>query len=184
MSRLIAHPEGGAAPEALSVEATVIERSGPILKLRYTLSRALDQLRIPPPADPVFELGLWEHTCLELFVAAEDEDAYHEFNFSPSGRWALLGFRGYRDGAAIDDPDNAPQLDSDRAADELVVEVTVDLGRLAARYARASLDVGLSAVIESRGGELSYWAMRHPSAVPDFHHRDGFDLRVEAKSPA
>ena len=141
-------------------------------------------MQIPSPTDPAFELGLWEHTCFELFVAADDDEAYHEFNFSPSGRWALLEFRGYRDGAAIDDPDNAPQLESDRSADELLMEVTVDLGRLAARYARATLAVGLSAVVESDGGELSYWALRHPSAVPDFHHRDGFDLRVEAKSPA
>ena len=30
---------------------------------------------------------LWRHTCSEAFLAAGDGAAYHELNFSPSGRW-------------------------------------------------------------------------------------------------
>jgi hypothetical protein len=34
--------------------------------------------------------------------------------------------------------------------------------------------LGLTAVVEAADGSLSYWALRHPVARPDFHHRDGF----------
>ena len=34
----------------------------------------------------------------------------------------------------------------------------------------------LSAVIETTDGAMSYWALAHPSAKPDFHHPDSFVL--------
>jgi hypothetical protein len=32
----------------------------------------------------------------------------------------------------------------------------------------------LTAVIEAEDGSRSYWALHHPKACPDFHHRAGF----------
>jgi hypothetical protein len=40
------------------------------------------------------------------------------------------------------------------------------------------LRVGLSAVIEANDGTLSYWALKHPAAKPDFHHPDSFVLEL------
>jgi hypothetical protein len=34
----------------------------------------------------------------------------------------------------------------------------------------------LAAVIEERGGRISYWALAHPPGKPDFHHSDCFTL--------
>ena len=42
----------------------------------------------------------------------------------------------------------------------------------------APLRLGISAVIEAPGEELSYWALAHPGPEPDFHRRDGFLLRL------
>ena len=42
------------------------------------------------------------------------------------------------------------------------------------------LRAGLAAIIEETNGSLSYWALAHPSALPDFHHRLGFALQVGA----
>ena len=39
--------------------------------------------------------------------------------------------------------------------------------------------VGLSAVVESREGGLSWWALRHAPGRPDVHHPDAFALRWE-----
>ena len=36
--------------------------------------------------------------------------------------------------------------------------------------------LALSAVIERVDGSISYWALRHPSDKPDFHHPDSFVL--------
>jgi hypothetical protein len=33
-------------------------------------------------------------------------------------------------------------------------------------------------VIEEGDGVLSYWALRHPAARPDFHHPEGFALEI------
>ena len=41
------------------------------------------------------------------------------------------------------------------------------------------LRLALSAVVEADDGTLSYWALRHPPGRPDFHHADGFVLRLE-----
>ena len=40
------------------------------------------------------------------------------------------------------------------------------------------LRAGAAAVIEEKDGRLTYWALTHPSALPDFHHRLGFVLQV------
>ena len=38
--------------------------------------------------------------------------------------------------------------------------------------------IGLSAVVETTDGTLSYWALAHPRAQPDFHHPVGWTARV------
>ncbi len=40
--------------------------------------------------------------------------------------------------------------------------------------------IGLSAVIETADGQLSYWALAHPRAQPDFHHRAGWTAHLPA----
>ena len=42
------------------------------------------------------------------------------------------------------------------------------------------LAVGLTAVLEDRAGQLTYWALHHPAAEADFHHRGGFTLLCPA----
>jgi hypothetical protein len=36
------------------------------------------------------------------------------------------------------------------------------------------LAVGIAAVIQLAGGDLTYWALTHPGPQPDFHRRDSF----------
>ena len=44
--------------------------------------------------------------------------------------------------------------------------------------AAVPLQVGITSVIEERSGRLSYWALAHPGAEPDFHRREAFLLRL------
>jgi hypothetical protein len=37
---------------------------------------------------------------------------------------------------------------------------------------------GLSAVVETKDGGISYWALAHPPGKPDFHHPDSFALTL------
>lgn len=156
-----------------SVESLCVEvrRDGPGgLALRYVLAGVTGALAMPvAPAAGRTDL-LWEHTCFEAFVAGPGE-SYLEFNFAPSGQWAAYRFDGYRQGMAPLEI-TPPRIELDTTGDRLELRVTLDLQR------RDALRLALSAVIEEVGGRLSYWALAHPAAHPDFHHRAGFVLRL------
>ncbi len=142
------------------------------LRLVYTLAGDLAALRIPELAPPSRQNGLWRHTCFELFISAEGDSAYREFNFSPAGAWACYDFSAYREGgmlAAIP----APSIRCKTTAGHL--ELTATLSALALPDGK-SFRIGLSAVAETDAGNLSYWALRHPPGKPDFHHTDAFAL--------
>jgi hypothetical protein len=61
-----------------------------------------------------------------------------------------------------------------------VHHVRLDLGGVPGLPIEAEWALGLSAVIEAADGSRSYWALRHPSSAPDFHHPDCFALTLAA----
>jgi len=117
--------------------------------------------------------GLWKTTCFELFLAGDGE-AYREFNFSPSGQWSAYRFTSERSGMEEFQPLALPEVQVARGQDMLIVTAMVDARDLEG-FSRA----GISAVIEEEGGRLSYWALAHPSAQPDFHHPACFAASLE-----
>ena len=146
-----------------------------ILTLTFMLGGDLAGLHIPEPRSPRYADGLWRHTCFEAFVMAGEGPGYREFNFSPSGEWAVYAFRNYRDGGELE-IEPAPGI---------VVRRGVNRLELAAGICHDFLPpgrgfrLGLSAVVEDAGGKLSYWALRHAPGRPDFHHTDAFALQLE-----
>lgn len=157
-------------------------------RLSYRLVGALHALRLPAPAEhPGPTDGLWRHTCFEAFVGAPGGSAYHEFNFAPSGEWAAYGFSAERQrDAAADQPlaslALAPLVLQDGSV--LTLDVGLPLAALPAGAPDAPWPLGLTAVIEAQDGHLSYWALHHPAAQPDFHHRGGWTARVPAPHAA
>lgn len=160
------------------IEVRVRDTARDAVKLFFELQGVIAALRIPTPSIARRADRLWEHTCCEAFLRVDGEPSYYEFNFSPSGEWAAYRFRDYRDGGALEAPALAPQIDCRCAPDRLELVATIHLDRLAGISPGARLRVGLSAVIESSGGELSYWALKHPAAKPDFHHAESFALEL------
>ena len=134
------------------------------------------ELQLPPRRPSAHTDGLWQHTCFEAFVKGGDGRAYLELNFSPSSEWAIYSFDDYRRGRTRREPAHPPEIMSERQGDDLFeVDVTVHLDGLFTEHARTDrLRFGLTAVLEDRRGQLSYWALAHPSARPDFHHADSF----------
>ena len=172
--RLLVHPATpGTAVRCLQVR---VDASGPhAWRLHYELQGDLAALRLPPPAAmPAATDDLWRHTCFEAFVGAEGSPAYHEFNFSPSGDWAAYAFSAERIRDAQVPALPAPRIR--RAQDGAMLQLQVDLPCSALPPGAGLL--GLSAVIEAIDGQLSYWALRHPRAQPDFHHRAGWSARL------
>ncbi|MBI2319344.1 MAG: DOMON-like domain-containing protein [Betaproteobacteria bacterium] len=161
------------------IGARLSRMPGGVLALTYVIAGDIDRLRIPAPKPPVVAEGLWRHTCCEIFIARTDLAAYHEFNFAPSGAWAVYAFARYRDGAAVADQSLDPRVAVRRTGERLEIDAVIRLDRLSPMHAQARLSLALSAVIEDDGGQLSYWALRHPPGAPDFHHPRAFALDFE-----
>jgi hypothetical protein len=143
------------------------------LCLTYTLTGELARVRIPAPQAPAARDGLWQHTCLEVFVSNGDGNGYREFNFSPSGQWAAYGFTAYRQrGEWV--ASQPPAMTLRQTGDSLVLVVMISAADLPVKKVDNPGLLGLTAVIEAVDGSKSYWALRHPAGQPDFHHRDGF----------
>ena len=164
------HPASAWLPAfGLSVEVQCTEDG---LRLGYMLTGELDDLLVPAPQHPGPADELWRHTCLEAFLLEGSGPGYRELNFSPSGQWAHYRFSGQR----VRDvtpavPLTAPVCQWQMTPGQLKLQVRLpahvelpDDGRL----------LGLSAVLEHRDGRLSYWALAHPAARPDFHDPAGW----------
>ena len=152
--------------------AVRVRRRVDAIDVSYEIEGDLGRVAVPSPRPPRAAERLWEHTCCELFVARKGSRGYQEFNFSPSGEWARLGFSDYRSPASVEDGER-PGIAVRREAGRLVLQARAPL------RIDGPLEVGLSAVVEEQGGTLSYWALRHPPGKPDFHHRSAFAMELD-----
>jgi hypothetical protein len=171
---LVPHPDTPcAAVRSLTIG---LERAAPtLLTLHYRLEGDIEALRIPEARPQVRVDGLWRHTCFEAFIGQSAASAYWELNFSTSGAWAAYQFIAYREGMAPLMKGAAPSISARAMSQSLVLSVAVDLSWIS-RATTAELVLGVAAVIETRERGLSYWALKHPAAKPDFHHADSFVL--------
>lgn len=148
------------------------------LEARFDCSCQAGALRLPDarPAEAADEL--WRHTCCELFVRAAGEAAYREFNFSPSGQWASYRFSAYRI-RDVSRPNHilpAPRIEFASSADGWTLRARLAAAALP-KAAAAQIELGIAVVLEAADASLSYWALRHAAARPDFHHSESFVLR-------
>ena len=161
---------------ALRISAAV-SRKETILEAKFLVEGDLYALEIPSQAaNPERKARLWEETCLELFLAPCDCPAYYEFNLSPSGHWNIYRFDSYRKGMREEESIPAPLLWTVRNAEALRFSFEADIGNILPKSAQA--DIGISAVLRSVEGDLTHWAPTHPASRPDFHHKDGFILKI------
>jgi hypothetical protein len=153
------------------------------LELSWRLAGDLDALVLPDPSETRRRCdGLWQTTCLEAFWGFAGQDAYWELNLAPSGDWNLYRLNHYRGPLAPVALAAPPAWHQRRTARELEVAVDLDLSEVAggdeSGVAGLPLEVSLTAVTDQVGQGVSYWALAHTGAEPDFHRRDSFRLRL------
>ena len=166
---LACHPD--TPTQAVQGIDVVLDRApGDILTLGFALQGDISGLRVPEPRPPRRVDGLWRHTCCEVFLMEEGGPGYREFNFSPSGEWAVYAFKDYRDAGELA-VESDPGIVVRRTGQRLELDAKISQELLPAGRA---LRLGLSMVVEDTDGVLSYWALRHPPGKPDFHHTDAF----------
>jgi hypothetical protein len=180
---LTLHPDSKCrAVDRIEVEAVRAEPDK--LALRYVITGRMADIAIPMLTASTRTDELWKHTCLEAFLKAPRRKSYCEFNFAPSSQWAAYRFRDYRKGMAPIDG-IAPTIDVKPGRDRFELRVLLDVETIDELPEKLAWRLGLSAVIEERDGNISYWALAHPKrGKPNFHHADSFAAELPlATSP-
>jgi hypothetical protein len=173
---LVCHP---ASPIAgvVKIAVSVLANAQGAAQVTFDLTAEaamLTTLVMPAPRLPAASDQLWRHTCGELFVAVADAPGYREFNFSPSGEWAGYVFSAYRKRDTTAGGLSVTAVTVDHHAGGWRLRALLPPGALPGVL---PMQLAATMVLEAAEGGLSYWALRHPAADPDFHHRDGF-LRI------
>ena len=161
------------------MEARVLSIGEAWVRLRWRVD-GVTKLVIPKFGGKGRADGLWNTTCFEAFTKPPGGDAYTEFNFSPSERWAAYEFASRREGMEerpmVREPDCTMRVGLATAIFDAAVP------RISFPDPPAS--VGLCAVIEEEGGVKSYWALRHGGDEPDFHDPACFTANLGPPKPA
>jgi hypothetical protein len=160
--------------DTLTVEASRL-KSGE-LRLRYRLAGDIASLLVPERDGPARTDFLWHHTCFEVFIATGSDPAYREFNLAPSTRWAAYRFTAYREGMANLDQPHPPMTAFSATTSTLELTATMSPHLAADEPWR----LAVTTVIEEKSGHKSFWSLHHPDTRPEFHHPEGFVLRLEA----
>lgn len=176
---LVRHPASSVA----AITGIRVRASRPAearLALHYCVTGDIASLAMPVLMATERADELWQATCFEAFVRVPGRDRYVEFNFSPSTRWAAYRFDSYRSGRVDFECATLPRFDMRAGAGTLELGVVVDLAESNQGWRTLDLQIGLSAIIETRDRQKSYWAIAHPPGDPDFHHGDCFAAILKA----
>jgi hypothetical protein len=148
------------------------------LRLRFRIDGEIVRIRLPARGFARRSDGLWQHTCFEAFLRPDASESYHEFNFAPSGDWALYRFGSRRSDCSLPDLPAPPAIEFVAARNRADLSAEISLAALPELAGASRLCVGMAVVIEADDGNLAYWALAHGSEQPDFHDPSSFALRA------
>jgi hypothetical protein len=154
-----------------------------LLQLHYAVAGDIEGIVLPSrSAHPSRKTELWMGTCFECFLAIPDLPDYWELNFSPAGDWNAYRMDAYRRVGFREDPSiELVRIETSREdAAAFSLNASVDLSRLLSQD--SLLQAGLASVIQTKKGTETYWALAHPALQADFHWRESFILRLEARN--
>ena len=158
-------PHPGHPPSTVSsVEARIIGRDENWLRVRWRIEGS-QQLVVPPFAGKGRTDDLWRTTCFELYLKPHGGEAYCELNLSPSERWNAYDFDGYRGGMRERPFPHEPECTMRQGSSFAIFDAAIPVAGLP----KEDCAMGLSAILEEKGGVLSYWALAHGGEKPDFH---------------
>jgi hypothetical protein len=167
---------------AVSLTGTVSLKNH-ILTLHYSLTGNIAEILLPPASpQPSRRDELWKATCFEFFLAVKDQSAYWEFNMSPSGDWNVYRMDAYRR-IGFRTEREFPQLtfETKRERNEFSLDISVDLTPILQPEEEGEL--GITAILQTKDGYETYWALAHPGSQADFHLRESFILPLAIQTP-
>lgn len=155
-----------------------LKRDGSLIQIEYRISgERANEVVLPESAgQPGRKDELWKKTCFEAFFAEGVHPWYWEVNLSPSLDWQVYHFRAYREGGKTEG--RVQVVRGERLPDNGAGHgYMMTLDTVALFSSKATIDVGITAVLETRDGKQSFWALAHAGGKPDFHLRKSFVLQ-------
>lgn len=153
-----------------------------LLTLHYVLAGNLEEVLISQASlSPSRKDELWKATCFEFFLALKGQPGYWEFNLSPSGDWNIYRMDAYRrigfcEESAISQPAFAARKETDRFS----LDVSIDLTSIIPF--EQEVQMAVTAILQTKDGNETYWALIHPAPQPDFHTRESFILALAGQT--
>jgi hypothetical protein len=124
---------------------------------------------------------LWRATCFECFLAIRGKPEYWEFNFSPSGDWNVYRMDGYRRLGFREETGVFPlPFELIKESGRILLDVNVDVAPVV--HPGDEVHIGITAVLQTRDGRETYWALSHPGPHADFHRRESFILALAERT--
>jgi len=151
-----------------------VSRQEDRIALHYALAGNIEDIFVPP-ASPSFSRKheLWKTTCFEFFLAIKNQPQYWEFNFSPSGDWNVYHMDAYRRvGFREETSIQRMEFEMQPKANIIFVNTAVDLSPIINES--QLLEIGITAIIQTKEDHETYWALLHPGPQADFHLRESF----------
>ena len=175
MTAFTLHPFHGQDSHGLTIHGAIV-RTNRAITISFLLQGNLGDIILPTSTERTRCDNLWQSTCLEMFWAEEEAKNYWELNLAPNGGWNIYAFTDYRTGMRQEDRITEPLIETERTPERFSLTAELDIASL--RAGHPSLRVGISAVLQHRDTRLSYWALAHPEAKPNFHAPQAFLLRL------
>ena len=173
---LLPHPASPASAEPWHIQCQ-IELDETHLEFTYHIRGNSTQLEIPRHLAESHRLdNLWQETCFEVFLRRKDQPpGYLEFNFAPSGHWAFYRLGGYRAELERPEVEGPPIIRAQFEAGGTSLKAKIPWSMIENHLpGNSPLEAGLSVILKEKSGVMAYWAVKHPSEKPDFHHPDSF----------
>lgn len=149
------------------------------LDVSFVVTGRMDDIVFPVQSvSPTRQDNLWKHTCFEVFLSPAGQNAYWEFNLSPSGDWACYRFSAFRKDMSIEYRVSNIVIEKKQFSDSKKWSAGIPLKMIPGLCGAEHMDCGLTAVIETNDGHKNHWALSHHGSKPDFHLRESFNLCI------
>ena len=154
-----------------------VDRQFNKLTIQYQILGQLAELAIPTATDsPTRKDELWQQTCLEFFFGMENSSQYWEFNLSPAGDWNIYHFDDYRQGMQTETTFASLPFVVHNRPNCLLLNLELDLDKIV--EVEQKIEMAIASAIQSKAGEVTYWALTHCGTQADFHQRDSFIIQL------
>jgi len=152
------------------------------LTLHYSLSGSIEEILLPPASLlPTRKDELWKATCFEFFLAIKGQPGYWESNLAPCGDWNVYRMDAYRRiGFREETALSQLHFEFKRESGGYALDVSVDLTPLI--QPQQELQMAITAIIQTKAGIETYWALTHPAPYADFHLRESFILALAGQT--